>query len=174
MAKSKKPTKKELDKAKFLALQAPSTRALLTDDLNEAKEYFQGLSNNILVTQEDIASGKVAAPYDMYEKSSTGEYVYVTESDKDGNVWRYKKLKDVFIQTAAARGARGQLIEDIDSKSPGYVKAKTSDKSKAIKAFMDLPGVVPPNFEGLFAKAAKKASMLFRIRRKSDTVKVKR
>lgn len=138
----KKPTKKEI-----LKMQQPSIRALLTDNEDEARAYFQGLSSKIFVTQEDMDSGKVAKPKEM----DINEHVNAV-------VHRQHRAG-----TQQETGYLGVLWKDnID-------KERSQDsRDRAVDAFMKTPGVSAPSFEGLFARAAAKAKSVFRIKRKAD------
>lgn len=142
----KKPTKEEL-----LAMQPASTRALMTDDEQEAKEYFQGLSGKVFVTEEDIASGK-----------SAGEKKMSIEEQQVAFIGR----QQVGERLAEMRKDMSEFYQDA-KRDP---EEEQEWKDRAIDTYMRTPGVQPPDFSSLFAKAAKKVSSVFTIRRKKDKV----
>src|SRR5271166_2342977 len=143
MSDKRKPTPGEV-----LAMQAPSTRALLTDNVDEAKAYFQGLDSKIFVTQEDMDSGKVAKPKEM---------------SKD-------ELINAVIHRQHRSGTQGKKGYLSKLWSEGNPKSSKESKERAIEAYMNAPGVTAPNFDSLFTKAKKRAQSIFRIKRTKDKV----
>jgi|SRR5271166_1397911 len=143
MSDKRKPTPEEV-----LAMQAPSTRALLTDNVDKAKAYFKGLDSKIFVTQEDMDSGKVAKPKEM----SNQEVI-------NGVIHRQYR--------AGIQGKPGYLSK---MWKQGNAKSSKESKERAIEAYMNAPGVTAPNFDSLFTKAKKRAQSIFRIKRTKDKV----
>jgi hypothetical protein len=148
-----KPPKKmtKAQREKFLAMQAPSTRALLTDNKDEAKAYFQSLSGKVFVTQEDMDSGKSAKPKEM----DTAEMI-------SGILHRQKRMG-----TQQEKGYLGEIWGDED------IDRGQELKDKAVDAFMNTPGITFPSMEDFvngLSKAAEKAKSVFRIRRTRDKV----
>jgi len=129
-------------------MQAPSTRALLTDNVDKAKAYFKGLDSKIFVTQEDMDSGKVAKPKEM----SNQEVI-------NGVIHRQYR--------AGIQGKPGYLSK---MWKQGNAKSSKESKERAIEAYMNAPGVTAPNFDSLFTKAKKRAQSIFRIKRTKDKV----
>ncbi len=79
---SKKPTKEDI-----LAIQQPSTKALLTDNLDESKAYFQGLPGIELASLDAVKEAVASAVVDP-----GAAMVQLT---------RPQKLTDRYIDTAS-------------------------------------------------------------------------
>lgn len=150
---SNKPPKKmtKAQREKFLAMQAPSTRALLTDNEDEAKSFFQSLSGKVFVTQEDMDSGKSAKP----KKMDTVEMI-------SGIIHRQRR--------AGTQQDPGYLSE-LHKEDP--IERIQESKDKAVDAFMNTPGTTVPSMEDFvngLSKAVEKAKGVFKIRRTRDKV----